>query len=57
MVLCYRAMTTYVESSCTGTGANENGRVKWMKQLNNADLTKLTSVTFVDDGWLSQQAW
>lgn len=50
-------MTTYVESSCTGTGANENGRVKWVKQLNNADLTKLTSVTFVDDGWLSQQAW
>lgn len=55
MVLYYREMTTYIESSDTGAGAVQTGRVSWVKRIKNADLTKITSIAFIDDGWLSQQ--
>lgn len=58
LLLCvYRVHTTYAESRCTGRGSNMSGRVKWEKQLSDIELRRLTSISFVDDGWLSQQAW
>ncbi|ONK63222.1 uncharacterized protein A4U43_C07F12650 [Asparagus officinalis] len=49
--------TVFVESGCTGLGSRTSGRVKWEKTLSNEDLKRLTSISFIDDGWLSQQAW
>ncbi|KAF8042511.1 hypothetical protein BT93_A0981 [Corymbia citriodora subsp. variegata] len=47
---------TYDEVECTGEGANESGRVQWMKNLPSQEVEYLLSNNFVNqDGWLDNQ--
>ncbi|XP_018715959.2 probable pectinesterase 55 [Eucalyptus grandis] len=48
---------TYVETGCTGPGADMSGRVKWEKTLSNEELQSLADAnSFVNqDGWLQKQ--
>ncbi|XP_023524603.1 putative pectinesterase 52 [Cucurbita pepo subsp. pepo] len=43
---------TYVESGCTGPGADISKRVPWIKNLNKYDLRRFIDISFIDqDGW------
>ncbi|CAN8270978.1 unnamed protein product [Cochlearia groenlandica] len=46
---------TFVESDCTGAGADTTHRVSWLKEPSLSDITEFTSVSFIDqDGWISK---
>ncbi|CAA7044273.1 unnamed protein product [Microthlaspi erraticum] len=46
---------TFVESGCTGDGADTSARVPWLKQLSVNVVVGLASVSFIDqDGWISR---
>uniref|UniRef100_A0A0D3GUF5 pectinesterase n=1 Tax=Oryza barthii TaxID=65489 RepID=A0A0D3GUF5_9ORYZ len=46
---------TFAEAGCEGPGANKTGRVAWEKQLDDDQVHKFVDISFIDDGWLSQQ--
>ncbi|CAI9776967.1 unnamed protein product [Fraxinus pennsylvanica] len=49
---------TFAEYKCRGVGANTAGRVKWANKLNVDELTRLTSMSFIDEeGWMSRQVF
>ncbi|KAI6684581.1 hypothetical protein NL676_030494 [Syzygium grande] len=47
---------TYAEVGCTGAGANQSGRVQWMKNLPSKEVDYFISKDFISkDGWLKKQ--
>uniref|UniRef100_A0A0E0LP75 Pectinesterase n=1 Tax=Oryza punctata TaxID=4537 RepID=A0A0E0LP75_ORYPU len=46
---------TFAEVGCEGPGANKTGRVAWEKQLDDDQVHRFVDISFIDDGWLSQQ--
>ncbi|ESR34140.1 putative pectinesterase 29 [Citrus sinensis] len=49
---------TFAEHGCYGGGADTSRRVRWEKKLSSAELTHLTSISFIDrEGWLHKQPY
>ncbi|KAL5062180.1 hypothetical protein RYX36_023917, partial [Vicia faba] len=47
-------MIAFVEEKCFGDGSNKSQRVKWMKSLSEPELNKFLSLSYIDDGWISE---
>ncbi|XP_044969463.1 probable pectinesterase 66 [Hordeum vulgare subsp. vulgare] len=45
----------FTEVGCIGPGSNMAGRVPWEKHLTEAEVGKFVDMSFIDDGWLSEQ--
>ncbi|XP_022852851.1 probable pectinesterase 29 [Olea europaea var. sylvestris] len=49
---------TFAEYKCRGAGANIAGRVKWANNLSANELTRFTSMSYIDEeGWMSRQVF
>ncbi|TXG72574.1 hypothetical protein EZV62_001153 [Acer yangbiense] len=47
---------TFAEHDCYGAGSDTSDRVSWEKKLSTNEVSKLTSIAFIDtEGWLQKQ--
>ncbi|PIN11559.1 Pectinesterase [Handroanthus impetiginosus] len=44
---------SFDEIDCHGLGSDTSERVSWANKMRNTELQQLTSISFIDDGWLS----
>ena len=45
----------FAEVGCPGPGANRASRVPGEKHLTEGEVEKFVNMSFIDDGWLSNQ--